>query len=204
MRSNKPLILKNFLNPELHFACSKDEFIRPTMMHIHFTGGYMYATEGHILVKASIKKFTLDFTDEEIKILEGKAINGGHWKSITSHVIIKITEEGIVSDHWDQKIIYKWARNMKAPNFEALMSPIEDKPDTLLEMAVKGFSFQPLKLQILLKAMPKVKDVGGIVMKQAEYGKPILVKSEDYTLEELTGLLMPTLSSTAQEAHKKL
>ena len=75
---------------KLHLCCGNDD-IRPVFQYIHFIGGYAYATDAHVLIRAKIADIS-NFTEEEIAMLNNKA---GYGTSEIAGDIIRTFENEI-------------------------------------------------------------------------------------------------------------
>lgn len=120
---------KTFFVSALHEACGKDD-LRPTMSHVFFTNGKVYATDAHILVRQDLKE-TLGFTDEHIALLDGKYLEAPHVKELTKCVMFETTAEYVEGT---QKNGGKFRAPLKTesevgkyPNWEAVI-PQETTP----------------------------------------------------------------------------
>ena len=82
---------KTFFLSAIHEACGKDD-LRPTMSHVFFNNGKVYATDAHILIRQDLKE-TLGFTDEHIQLLEGKLLEAGHVKELNKCIFFETTAE---------------------------------------------------------------------------------------------------------------
>lgn len=81
---------KNFKR-KLHLACGKDD-LRPVFNHLYFEDGNIICTDAHILICQSLKKN--GFTDNEIKIMNGKFLHSDAFKIIYKQKNVYVTEEG--------------------------------------------------------------------------------------------------------------
>ena len=89
-------INRHNFNPsyKLHLCCSEDG-LRPVMEYVHFIGGYAYATDAHVMVRAKIADIS-DFTEEEIAILDNKSIHAHLFRQLIQRRRVEVTPEGFV------------------------------------------------------------------------------------------------------------
>lgn len=90
---------------KLHTACTAKE-IRPDLAYIYFHGGFAYACNGRIAVKASLKHIA-DFNAEELAMLEGKSIHMDNFKRLLNYSVANVTERGFaVNEQGKRLLIY--------------------------------------------------------------------------------------------------
>jgi len=77
---------------KLHLATGKDE-LRPAFDLVSFRGGYAYATDAHLIVKAKIKDIS-GFPDNELQLLEGKSISSSSFRKLLEFDDVTINESG--------------------------------------------------------------------------------------------------------------
>lgn len=82
--------IKNF-RTKLSLVCSSDD-LRPVLQNIYFNDGYAVATDCHVIVKQSLKEHA--FTEDEIKIMNGKFIHKQVFNEIFRFDVVKVTEDG--------------------------------------------------------------------------------------------------------------
>lgn len=79
---------------KLHKACANDDF-RPAMHYVCFKDGYAYATDAHIVVRASLQAIcALD--DEERNKLNGYLIHKNQYEMLLKYSTIEIGE-GVIT-----------------------------------------------------------------------------------------------------------
>lgn len=101
-----------------HLACGNDD-LRPIMSHVYFDNGFMYATDGYVVVKAAVQHFS-DFDKSEVDILNGKFLHGSTFRKVFSCDQVIITETGI--QDLATKDVYAFAvPDVKFPNIEAVI-----------------------------------------------------------------------------------
>lgn len=83
---------KNF-RKKISLACGTDE-LRPSMTHLYFKDGYVYATDAHILLKQSLKAHA--FTDDEIEIMNGKFLHAAAFNEVYRYDSVTVSEQGFI------------------------------------------------------------------------------------------------------------
>lgn len=109
---------KNFSKSVKLFDIAGQDGLRPAMQCIKFEGGCAYATDGHMLIKATLQDITA-FEPEELAILEGKCISADSLKRIYQHDVVEVTRDGIVAEDKTLgcKVTYTWANEETTKNF---------------------------------------------------------------------------------------
>lgn len=82
---------------KIHQCCSKrkDEInLRPFVGYCIFMDGYVYATDAHMMVRASMTKIS-NLSQEDIDKLQNKAIRGDLFRKMLSYDIKAITDTAI-------------------------------------------------------------------------------------------------------------
>lgn len=130
---------KNFSKSVKLFDIAGQDGLRPAMQCVQFKDGFAYATDGHMLIKATLQDIT-NFDPEELAILEGKCISADSLKRICQHDVVEVTRDGIVAEDKTLgcKVTYTWAKDEIAENFpncekvlhDALVTPLQKK-DTI-------------------------------------------------------------------------
>lgn len=122
---------KNFKR-KLHTLCSKNE-AQEGLNYLKFYDGYVVCSNGHVLVKQSLKLH--DFTQEEIEIMEQRIIHKDVFAELFRYdtVFVKC-EEGFDTPYFEAtkgKVVAKFAlktakqEGVSIPNFEAIV-PFEN------------------------------------------------------------------------------
>ena len=130
---------KNFSKSVKLFDITGQDGLRPAMQCVQFKDVFAYATDGHMLIKATLQDIT-NFDPEELAILEGKCISADSLKRICQHDVVEVTRDGIVAEDKTLgcKVTYTWAKDEIAENFpncekvlhDALVTPLQKK-DTI-------------------------------------------------------------------------
>lgn len=109
---------KNFSKSVKLFDIAGQDGLRPAMQCIKFEGGCAYATDGHMLIKATLQDITA-FEPEELAILEGKCISADSLKRIYQHDVVEVKWDGIVAEDKTLgcKVTYTWANEETTKNF---------------------------------------------------------------------------------------
>ena len=113
---------------KMHLACGTDD-LRPIMTYVCFDGGYMVATDAHLLVKAKVNQFS-HFTQEEIELLNGKFLSSDSFKKVLKCKEVVIEEEGIRD--MKTKALYSFQEvDGKYPNYEAVIPQGQNEIDEI-------------------------------------------------------------------------
>lgn len=89
----------------IHAACAVKES-QSDLAYIHFHGGFAYACNGNIAVKASLKHIAT-FGTEELAMLEGKSIHMDNFKRLLNYSVANVTERGFaVNEQGKRLLIY--------------------------------------------------------------------------------------------------
>lgn len=137
----------------IHLCCGRDD-LRPVFKYIHFINGFAYATNGHIMIRQSLKYH--DVIDPDL--LNGKSIHKNSYVNIKKYEIATATETGILCQTDDMRVNYEYAiiRN-NIPNFDKIFDQFENKKineigihPKFIEIASKilfyGYSEQKMKI----------------------------------------------------------
>jgi len=89
---------------DISIICSHDE-MRDNLQYVLFKDGYLWATNAHVMIKQHLSLH--DFTEEEIKIMDGKCIHGSAFKLMKKFDIIEATEKGLLCKG-DYKVLFEY------------------------------------------------------------------------------------------------
>lgn len=96
---------KNFFKRyKLHLATGKDD-LRPAFDLVSFRGGYAYATDAHLIVKAKLKDIS-GFPDNELELLEGKSISSSSFRKLLEFDDVTINESGFIAQGVNGKVSF--------------------------------------------------------------------------------------------------
>jgi DNA polymerase III sliding clamp (beta) subunit (PCNA family) len=166
-------------------VCGSDD-MRPVMRNVYFKDGYMFATDAYLGIKASIKYFT-DFSEDEIKLLDGKMLTKKTFAVLTKSKWIEVKEDGIHC--MENNILYFWSKEEgKYPDLNKMIEQTFSNERTPL----REIGLNPEYLSKLNKAM-KYGSGGYNQMKLSFSGsmKAIAVTMTENPIENIKGLIMP-------------
>lgn len=176
---------RNFSKSVILYDIVANDELRPAMQCVYFLGGYAYATDAHMLIKAKIEDIC-NFDLEEIAILDGRMVAGESLKRIYSHKEIQVTNDGFVAtDNTGSKITYTFADEEvvgEFPNCEKVLADAMNSP--LHPKDIIGINYG--MLDTLTNAMG-CKDNAKLEIRNN--GHTIVVTSLDL-FNSITGLLM--------------
>jgi hypothetical protein len=118
---------KNF-RKKISLACGTDD-LRPSMTHLHFKDGFVYATDAHILLKQNLKAHA--FTDDEIELMNGKFLHAAAFNEVYRYDSVTVTEQGFICRKGPVKTIVEFTPfDGKYPDADAVIptgpvSPID-------------------------------------------------------------------------------
>lgn len=120
---------------DLSKVCGKDE-LRPALSIVHFSNGYAYATNAHALVRQSLA--WMEFTPEDIAILNGKSLTVSGFKLAKTASVLDIREEFIVARVKDTVFQIDYADTaLKFPDAEILIrSTLESQQKSIDEFGI--------------------------------------------------------------------
>lgn len=191
---------------KLHLCCGNDD-IRPVFQYIHFIGGYAYATDAHVLIRAKIADIS-NFTEEEIAMLNNKAISGRLFRQLIQRRSVEVTPEGFVWNDEsgdiaqtfkfhniddDRKMnLYKMQESFKIPNMDAIIDDtFTTQPTPQIGIKVECFEWITRAMGCEILAMYFKGDNKGIMV------RPAFTRHEP-TLD-IVGVIMPCLLDMQQE-----
>lgn len=93
---------RNF-KTKAHLACSKSD-AQVSMNYVIFEDGNLVAIDGNIILIQSLLGH--GFTQQEIDLLEGKALHRDIFKEIIRYDTIKVTEKGIEAKRGIAEVVY--------------------------------------------------------------------------------------------------
>lgn len=170
-------------NFKINSVCGKDD-LRPIMQMVYFNAGYMYATDGHVAVKAKVAEFA-DFDENEVELLNEKFLHKDIFKKVLSCKMVKVREDGIVD--MIHGTVYPWAKeDGKYPNIEAVIpKEFVETPEIGLNPDVAKRIFDVLKTGIFY----------GVKLKFSGSNKPITMHGTGIDESALTASIMPIMIS---------
>lgn len=119
---------QNFISAYKIFdVAAQGDVLRPEFNFVFFENGYVYATDAHMLVRAKIADIS-GFPEDQIALLDGKAIHAKALKKLYAHKHVEIREDGFhaIEEGGMIEIVYKFAPDgLKRINFEAVLSKQE-------------------------------------------------------------------------------
>lgn len=138
---------KDNFTTKLHKCCSSDkDELRPFSKAIHFTNGFAYASEGHVLVKTSLE-YQRVLNPEK---LNGKSIHKDNFKEILKFEIAECFDDGISCRNTDGQIAFYEYYDMsgnKIPDFDKVI------PDTSKIKNINTIGIDPSYVDMLTSAM---------------------------------------------------
>jgi len=127
---------KNKIAMPLHLACSADENYHPVMCHVHFKGGFAYASDGCIMVKQSLAYMSI----ENPEALNGKMIHRNVFKEICRCSSAVATPDGIECTKNGVNMMLPFGScDAKPPNFDAVVPDYE--PAGVVKLMISPVSF---------------------------------------------------------------
>jgi hypothetical protein len=129
---------------KLHLACSDDP-LRPIMNCVHFTGGFAYASNGHIAIKQSLEYHSV----LQPGLLEGKSIHRDNYKNIMQFETATANDEGVQCSNADGREAFFSYFDMKGENmpvFDAVFKRYHAAGVTFIGM-------NPEQMKIIMEAM---------------------------------------------------
>ena len=106
---------------KIHLCCCSNDKLRPSLNYVHFIDGYVYTSNGYILIKQSLKLHNIFNSD----LLNGKCIHKNAYAKILGYIFATATETGIECTTCQDKdvVIFKYSDNeIKPPDFESVLS----------------------------------------------------------------------------------
>ena len=119
---------QNFISAYKIFdVAAQGDLLRPEFNFVFFKNGYVYATDAHMLVRAKIADIS-GFPEDQIALLDGKAIHAKALEKLYAHKNVEIREDGFhaIEENGMIEIVYKFAPDgLKRVDFEAVLSKKE-------------------------------------------------------------------------------
>jgi len=153
---------------------------------IFFKDGYAYATNAHILVKVKISEIA-NFQDEQVEILEGKAVHRSVYAKLLPFERVEITLEGFkarVPDA-DSFITFGFAtvEEKMVGDIEKVIADAKKEEQT----TITTFGLNP----VLLNSLNKIfNDTYGVELIVKAANKPVLIR---WQAKDAIGLIMPVM-----------
>ncbi len=186
---------KNFSKVfKLHEACSKED-ISKNLNYVWFKDGYAYVSNSHIAVKAKIEDIS-DFEEEDIAILNGKAIHANSYRELLKYKSVSVKEDGFHTyNKFGKEVICRFAEleGIKMPNIDQVLT------DSLnnLENATftPAFGLCGVNFTKLVKAMGRADYEGfsKVRIDIAAGNKAIVVRPIQSDEKHMIGLIMPCI-----------
>ena len=169
---------------QIWHACGNDE-IRPILNHAHVMNGFIYATNGHILVKQSLKNVH-GLDDEQVAHLEGKSFHKDLLQVLDKQNEVTFKADGIhIKGKGIGSAVIEYSDLVgKFPNCYNVI------PRAELAESVDYIGMSVQKINNLIKAMSFSPNNH---FRFTFYGKDraILVRGEEFDLNDEIGLIMP-------------
>lgn len=172
-------------NCRLDMICS-DDLYRMQHSFIYFKDGYAYATGAHILIKIKVSEIST-FQDNQLEILENKAIHKSVYSRLLQFDRVEITSEGFKASVPDAESFIQFG-------FANVQHGVTENINTVIASAkrdeqteIKSFGINPVLLNTLNKLFD---DTQGVELIVKAANKPILVK---WTGHDAIGLIMPVM-----------
>lgn len=174
----------NFLKQyRIHCACSQDDS-RPDLEFVYFNNGYAYASDGHILARVPLEMmlFALN-NDEELPLLNGKAIHRRVFQKILQYDVITICDGFIKAEEEGHKITFSLRpqSELSRPKFEDILNPEVER------VPVKDIGLSAKYLHTLAQAMGIE---SAVHMKFTSANRAIFIESND-SIGGVLGVIMP-------------
>ncbi len=107
------------LKTKIHLACADEKHINNTLKYVHFVGEFLYASNGHVMVK---QHHTLHgISKEEMKILDGKIIHHKAFAILLKAKNIKVTSIELFFDNKSVPILSCKAIGGDVINFDCVI-----------------------------------------------------------------------------------
>lgn len=108
---------------------------------IHFIGEYAYVTNGKALVRNKISEIS-SFTDDEIKLLDGKCLYSKDYRMILKYDRVDITVNGFMCYEEYSNVLYSFSENKIgriSKQFDDIISRAIDSKS--IDIKTEGFNF---------------------------------------------------------------
>lgn len=165
-------------------ACDDNQH-RPVLNYAHVTNGFIYATNGHILVKQCLNKVH-ELDDEQVVSLEGKYLHKDLLKMLHKQDVVLFKADGIhiSSVGIDASVVPYSQCDIRFPNAEAVIPNGESK------QSVDHIGVDMSKLTALIKSM----SFSALTQYRLTFygeSRAILVRGNEFDRESEIGLIMP-------------
>jgi len=175
--------IKKKFRTKLSIACSSDQ-LRPAMSHLAFRKGMVLATDAHILVQQKLSLH--NFTEDEIKQMEGKVIHKDTFNEMYRYDVIKVIDGHFVCTKGEITAKFPLIEpDFRYPDFtSALPKDSEKEPLSSIDVS----------LVLMEKAGKLTLSQSGITeVKFTTPTKGIQIKAMDLTWEDELILVMPAM-----------
>lgn len=159
---------------------------------IHFMGEYAYATNGKALVRNKISEIS-NFTEDEIKLLDGKCLYSEDYKLILNYDKVDITADGFMCHERYSNVLCSFAENeigRISKQFDGTISRAIDSKS--IDIKTSGFNFDYIE---------KIKDAlyhGKVCIIDCKENHCMIIKSMDSNasgVAVLMGILPPSTNT---------
>lgn len=165
---------------KLHEACAKDE-LRPLLNCVHFSGGFAYASNAHLLIKQSLEYHSI----LNPEMLDNKSIHRENYKNILSFDIAECNKEGVECKDKDGRTAffsYFDREDQEIPAFDEVL-----QKTSLVQLSFIGI--QPKWFKVLSNALHSTD--GNIRMRFQGIDRPILIDA--IGIEDQEAIIMPVI-----------
>ena len=179
---------KNFFKEAKLHKCCGDNDLRPALNYIHFKNGYAYSTDGYIAVKYNVLQISENFTEEEVKNLDGKRIHKKAYELLLKFDTVSIIETGFLCSNFNQPFLSTTISfdivDYKFPDVDIIL---EQKLKDLKPLARIGISSS-----LLIKLSNSLPYRNGFIFFFSNESDAIICKSDMYEeLNDCIAILMP-------------
>ena len=172
----------------IDYVCGND-FLRPVMQYIKFEDGFLYATEGHVIIRHHLSLH--EFNDKEISIMNGKFIHKNVFVELYRYKELKVIEDGIVGIKNDVEALFEWKDcEGKYPDTDRILKEaLDENNNTELDL----ISFNVKIFELLKKALVLDNVSNAVSFKFKGINKGILVTVAGTSINEQLAILMPVM-----------
>lgn len=172
----------NFVN-KMHLLCDNDDY-RPWVNAIHFKGGFMYASNGYVLLRVSLELQNVRNHEK----LDGKAIHYQSFRDILKYQLVNCTDEGVLctNGHGIQSVLFHYfdIGQAEVPNFDAVIKKTQSEGITKIGFISRFYS-------MLTSAMDT--DCKQFKMEFNGENNGIRVIATDRFEQDQVGIIMPVM-----------
>lgn len=169
---------------------SNDE-LRPNHCRVYFKNGFLYTTDGHVLIKQNLKLF--GFTEEEIKHLEGHSIDKQDWVMIRKFKEHYPVKNGIECKTKSSSFLYLFNdKDFLESKMPEMMDNIISKNESFGQQ--KDFTFAlNMKLFNNIREAMFLNHNNALVFKVKHMNTGVILFAEgnEFTIEDQLALIMP-------------